>query len=142
MPGVTDQSIELCFDLLRAKGLSVNQEIVAVNDPVASGLIMSQTPAKGTPVKKGDTCTVQVGWYPLDKHDYAAYEKIEFQIPADEKAGTYEASVEDGHSKRIRFSRNAGPGQKIVFVFRREGNATITFLRDKIKIDDMDIDVD
>jgi beta-lactam-binding protein with PASTA domain len=142
MPGVTGQSIELCFDLLRAKGLSVNQEIVPVNDPNASGLIVSQTPAKGTAVNKGDTCTVQVGWFPLEKHSYAAYEKVEFQIPADEKAGTFEASVEDGHSKRIRFSRNAGPGQKIVFVFRREGSATITFLRNKIKIDDMDIDVD
>lgn len=142
MPGVTGQSIELCFDLLRAKGLTVTQEIVAVNDLNASGLIVSQTPAKGTPVSKGGTCTVQVGWYPLDKHTYTGYEKIEFQIPADEKAGTYEASVEDGHSKRIRFSRSAGPGQKIVFVFRREGNATITFLRDKIKIDDIDINVD
>jgi eukaryotic-like serine/threonine-protein kinase len=142
MPGVTGQSIELCFDLLRAKGLSVTQEVVATDNPDASGLVVSQTPAKGTPVKKGDACTLQVGWYPLEKHTYTAYEKIEFQIPADEKAGTYEASVEDGHSKRIRFARSAGPGQKIMFVFRREGNATITFLRDKIKIDDMDIDVD
>ena len=64
MPAVTGQSIELCFDLLRAKGLSVNQEIVAVNDPNTSGLVVSQTPAKGTPVRKGDSCTVQVGWYP------------------------------------------------------------------------------
>lgn len=142
MPGVTGQSIELCYDLLRAKGLSVNEEIVATDNPEASGLIVSQTPAKGTPLTKGGTCTVQIGWYPLEKHTYAAYEKIEFQIPADEKAGTYEALVEDGHSKRIRFSRSAGPGQKIVFVFRREGKAVITFLRNKTKVDDRDIDVD
>jgi beta-lactam-binding protein with PASTA domain len=142
MPGVTGQSIELCFDLLRAKGLSVAEEIVAVDKPEESGIILSQTPEKGSPVATGGACTVKVGYYPLEKHIYAAYEKVEFQIPADEKAGTYEASVEDGHSKRIRFSRSAGPGQKMVFVFRREGNATITFLRNKIKIDDMDIDVD
>jgi len=142
MPGVTGQSIELCFDLLRAKGLSVIEEIVAVDKPEESGIIVSQTPAKGAAVNRGDSCTVRVGYFPLDKHTYAAYEKVEFQIPADEKAGTFEASVADGHSKRIRLSRSSGPGQKMVFVFRREGNATITFLRNKIKIDTMDIDVD
>ncbi len=142
MPDVRGQSIELCFDLLRAKGLTVNEEFVATDDVTKSGVVVSQTPAKGTLVQKGDTCTVQVSYNPLDKHPYAAYEKIEYQIPGDEKQGLYEAYVEDGHSKRIRFSRKAGPGQKISFIFRREGNATITFRCDKKRIDDMTINVD
>jgi eukaryotic-like serine/threonine-protein kinase len=142
MPDVRGQSIELCYDLLRAKGLTVAEEIVATDDITKSGLVISQTPAKGTAVQKGDTCTVQVSYNKLDKHPYAAYEKIEFQIPGDEKQGLYEAYVEDGHSKRIRFSKKAGPGQKILFIFRRQGNATITFRCDKKRIDDMTINVD
>lgn len=142
MPGVVGQSIELCYDLLRAKGLTVTEEIVATEDMSKSGLVVSQNPAKGAAIQKGDTCTVQVSHCRLDKHPYAAYEKIEYQIPNDEKQGLYEAYVEDGHSKRVRFSKKAGPGQKISFVFRREGNATITFLCDKKQIDDMTIHVD
>lgn len=142
MPDVRGQSIELCFDLLRAKGLTVTEEIVATDDPAKSGIVVSQTPAKGNLVQKGDTCTLQVSYNRLDKHPYAAYEKIEFQIPNDEPQGLYEAYIEDSHSKRIRFSKKAGPGQKMVFVFRREGNATITFRRDKKRIDDMTINVD
>ncbi len=142
MPDVRGQSIELCFDLLRAKGLTVVEEIVATDDPAKSGLVVSQTPAGGAAVQKGGTCTVQVSYNKLDKHPYAAYEKIEFQIPNDEPQGLYEAYVEDGRSRRIRFSKKAGPGQKILFVFRREGNATVTFRRDKKRVDDMTINVD
>lgn len=142
MPEIRGQSIELCYDLLRAKGLTVNEEIVATDDMAKSGLVVSQTPAKGAAVQKGDACTVQVSYSPLDKHHYAAYEKVEFQIPADEKQGLYEAYVEDDRSKRIRYSKKTGPGQKIMFVFRREGNATITFRRDKKRVDDMTIHVD
>jgi beta-lactam-binding protein with PASTA domain len=142
MPDVTGQYIELCYDLLRAKGLTVNEEIVMTDDSARSGLVVSQTPARGAEVKKGDACTLKINWFKLEKHPYSAYEKIEYQIPADEKAGLYEAYVNDGHSKRIRYSKNAAPGQKIVFVFRREGNAIITFRCNKKRISDTDIDVD
>jgi serine/threonine-protein kinase len=142
MPDVTGQSIELCYDLLRAKGLMVNEEIVMTDDVKKSGLVVSQKPARGTVVNKGDACTLQISWCKLERHPYAAYEKVEYQIPADEKAGLYEAYVNDGRSKRIRYSKKAAPGQKIVFVFRREGNATITFRWNKKRISDMDIDVD
>lgn len=112
------------------------------DDSTASGLVVSQTPASGAKVKKGGACTLKINWFKLEKHPYAAYEKIEYQIPSDEKAGLYEAYVSDSHSKRIRFSKNAAPGQKIVFIFRREGNATITFRCNKKRISDTDIDVD
>jgi beta-lactam-binding protein with PASTA domain len=142
MPDVTGQSIELCYDLLRAKGLMVSEEIVATDDVRKSGLVLSQKPAKGVIVNRGDECTLQISWYDPDRHPYASYEKVEYQIPADEKAGLYEAYVNDGRSKRIRYSKKAAPGNKIVFIFRREGNAVITFLRNKKHLDEMDIDVD
>lgn len=142
MPNVTGQSIELCYDLLRARGLTVIQEIVPTNDIAASGLVIAQTPASGAAVAGGSACTLKVNWYPIDKHPYAAYEKVEYEIPHDEPAGVYEAYIEDARSKRIRYARKAGPKEKIVFVFRREGNAVITFRRGKKPIDDMDIDVD
>ena len=142
MPDVTGQSIELCFDLLRAKGLMVTEEIVATDDVRKSGLVLSQKPPRGSVVNKGDACTLQISWSKLDRNPYAAYEKVEYQIPADQKAGLYEAYVSDGRSKRIRYSNRAAPGKKIVFVFRREGNAVITFLLNKKHIDDMDIDID
>ncbi|MBN2159117.1 MAG: PASTA domain-containing protein [Spirochaetes bacterium] len=142
MPGVTGQSIELCYDLFRAKGLTVNEEIVVTGDPKRSGIVLSQNPAQGSWVQKGNACTLQVGWFPLDKHPYTSYEKVEYLIPADEPAGLYEAIVADASSKRVRFSRKAGPGQKIIFVFRREGDAEITFLCNKKRVDTEDIDVD
>jgi beta-lactam-binding protein with PASTA domain len=142
MPDVTGQSIELCFNLLRAKGLVVNEEVVAVSEASESGTVLSQTPAKGAAVNKGDACTLRVGWFKLEKRPYSSYEKVEYQVPADEKAGLYEAYVQDGRSKRIRFSKNIGPGQKIEFVFRREGEAHIIFHRNKKRIGSINIDVD
>ena len=142
MPDVTGQSIELCFDLIRAKGLELAEEIVVTNDKSKSGLVVTQTPQKGAVIQKGSTATVKISWYPLDKHPYSAYEKIEYQIPSDEKAGLYEAYIEDSHSKRIRYSQKAGPGKKVIFVFRRMGDAKISFRCNKKRIDEMSIDVD
>src|SRR4030042_4615455 len=81
MPGIVGQSIELCYDLLRANGLSCKEEIVATDDPKRSGMVIAQTPAAGTYVKREEECTVKVSWCPLDKHPYPAYEKIEYEIP-------------------------------------------------------------
>jgi eukaryotic-like serine/threonine-protein kinase len=142
MPDVVGQSIELCFDLIRAKGLLLSEEIISTDDKNKSGLIAAQTPQKGTAVQKEGAGAVKVYWYPLDKHPYSAYEKVEFQIPADEKAGLYEAYIEDSHSKRIRYSQRSGPGKKMIFVFRRMGDAKIFFLRNKKRIDETSIDVD
>jgi beta-lactam-binding protein with PASTA domain len=142
MPDVTGQSIELCFDLIRAKGITLIQEIIATDDATKSGLIAAQTPPKGAADLKGGSATVKVYWYRLEKHPYIAYEKVEYQISADEKPGLYEALVEDIHTKRIRFSQRSGPGKKIQFVFRRVGDAKISFLLDKKRIDSMSIDVD
>lgn len=142
MPDVTGQSIELCYDLLRAKGLTIVEEVVPTDAIAASGLVVSQVPEKGATVAKGGTCTLRVGWYPIEKHTYAAYEKVEYKIPNNEAMGLWEAYIEDARSKRIRFAKKAGPMDTILFVFRREGNATITFRRDKKPVDDMEIDVD
>ncbi len=142
MPEVVGQSIELCFDLIRAKGLLLTEEIVLTDDKSKSGLVAAQTPQKGAAVQKGGTATVKVYWYPLDKHPYSVYEKVEYPIPSDEKPGLYEAYIEDSHSKRIRYSQKSGPGKKMTFVFRRMGDAKIIFLRNKKKIDETEIDVD
>lgn len=142
MPDVTGQSIELCYDLLRAKGLTVIEEIVATDDKNRSGLVVTQAPARGSAVQKDGTATVQVSLLKLDKHPYSAYEKIEYVVPQDEKAGFYEAQVDDGHSRRIRFARKSSPGQKISFIFLRQGDAKITILRDKKRIGDITINVD
>lgn len=142
MPNVTGQSIELCYDLLRAKGLTVIQEVVPTGDITESGTIVSQAPARGTAVARGGSCTLRVNWFAIDKHPYTAYEKVEYEIPDDEQPGLFEAYIEDAYSKRVRFSKKAGPKEKIIFVFRREGNAVITIRRNKKPIDDFDIDVD
>ena len=142
MPDVAGQSIELCYDLLRAKGLAVNEEIVATDDKSRNGLIVSQTPPRGSVVGKDGTATVQVGWLKSEKHPYSAYERIEYVIPGDEKAGFYEAHINDGHSRRIRYAKKAGPGQKISFIFLRQGDATITILSNKKKIGEITINVD
>jgi beta-lactam-binding protein with PASTA domain len=142
MPGIVGQSIDLCYDLLRAKGFVVAEEVLATDDRNTSGLIVAQTPQKGGYVQNGGVVRVKVNWYPLDSHPYTAYEKIDYRVPDDAKPGLFEAYIDDGRSKRIRFSRRARPGQKIVFIFRRVGNAHISFRSNKKEIDEMDINVD
>jgi hypothetical protein len=142
MPDVTGQSIELCYDLLRAMGLVIRQEVVATADPAASGTVSAQTPEKGSIIAKGQACTLRVFLQPLDKNPYGAYEKVAYIIPASAPKGRYEAQVEDRAGRRIRFEGMAGPGGAVTFVFRRAGNAVVTILCDKKPVDTMEIDVD
>lgn len=142
MPDVKGQSVDLCFDLLMAQGLTIKQEIVKTGDMNRSGLIESQSIAAGTPLKEGDTVTLAVNYYQLTEHPYSAYEFIEYTIPSDSEKGLYEAVIEDNHSKRIRYSANAAPGEKIRFVFNRVGNSKIYIDRDKKNIRVMSIRVD
>jgi len=134
MPNIIGQSIDLCYDLLLAKGLIVKQEIVKTNDINKSGLINTQSIPADKVIKDGDSVTVAVNFYQLSEHPYSSYELIEYVIPSDQKSGLYEAYIEDDLSKRIRFSAPLTPGQKIQFVFQRVGNAKVFINCDKTTI--------
>lgn len=142
MPDVAGQSIDLCYDLLMAKGVIVNQEIVKTEDINKSGLIISQSIKPDSLVKDGDILTVAVNYYTLTEHPYSAYELVEYTIPSDQAQGLFEAYIEDNHSKRIRYSVPSGPGQKIKFLFQRVGNAKVFINRDKKNIRVLSINVD
>lgn len=134
MPDVAGQSIDLCFDLLLAKGYFIDEDIVNTNDPNQNGIVFAQNPPKETALNRGDTAKLKVYYYPAKERPYYSYEKIEYKIPADEKEGIYEAYIEDHNSKRTRFFKKMKPGEDIRFVFYRTGNAKVTILRDKKSI--------
>jgi beta-lactam-binding protein with PASTA domain len=134
MPHVQGQSIDLCYDLLLAKGLIVNEEIVETVNMKKSGEILSQSIKKNSIIGEKASVKLKVYWYPLKEHPYSAYEKIEYKIPGNFKSGVYEVIIEDNFSKRIRFSKVMKPGQKIKFIFHRIGNSKITFMKDKKEI--------
>ncbi len=134
MPNVQGQSLELCFDLLMAKKLTVMQEVLKTDDINKSGIIESQSIVPDTPIKEGDIVTLKVNYYNLTEHPYAAYEYIDYTIPSDEEKGFYEVVIDDNKSRRVRFSAEAGPGQRISLVFYRVGNARIYINRNKKNI--------
>ena len=142
MPVVTGQSIDLCFGLIASKGVSISQNIAPVNQKELSGLVASQNPAAGAKISKGDTVTLTVNYYRMEEHPYLSYEKVNYTIPADEKAGIYEAYVEDNTSKRLCFYSNMNTGQAINFVFHRTGNARVSVMSSKrvIKVFKFDVD--
>ncbi len=142
MPGVTGQSIDLAYDLLASKGVVIREEIVETADIKQSGIILSQAPQKGSLLKNGDIAVIRVMWHAIKEHPFTAYEKVEYIIPGDQKPGLYEALVDDSMSKRIRFSGNMRPGEKIVFIFQRVGVAKIIFTNDKKTIRILSIDVE
>ena len=131
MPLMKGQFIELSFDPLMARGVEISEEIVEVWEKEKSGLIFSQEPSEGGILKKGGTVKLKVNWYPMKDHPYRAYEKVEYVIPDDWEEGLYEAYIDDHKSKRIRFSRTMKPGQRIAFIFLREGDARVTIVKDK-----------
>jgi len=142
MPDVTGQSIDLCFNMLAAKGIHVNQTIVNVNQREAAGIVTSQTPAKGAKISKGDQVTLNVNYYRMEEHPYRSYEMVNYTIPSDEKPGLYEAFVEDNDSKRLCYLAPRNPGQAVNFVFHRTGNARVGIALDKrvIKVFKFNVD--
>ena len=142
MPNVTNQSIDLCFDLLLAKGLSIAEEIVITDKKWRSGIIQSQKPQRGEEIKKGRVAKLKVNYYPLMEHPYTSYERVTYTIPSDEKRGLYEVYIEDSKSKRIRFSKIMKPDWKIDFIFKRKGKARVSITRDKEVLEVIKIDVD
>jgi serine/threonine-protein kinase len=130
MPYITRQSIELVFDLLLAKGVDVNQQIVESNKR-NSGKILSQKPYGRQRIARNERVKLKVGYYPSKERLYTGYERITYSIPENEKKGLYLAFIEDDSSKRVRFSRHLKPDSKIDFIFFRKGNARVTIERDK-----------
>ena len=142
MPDVTGQSINLCYDLLLAQGVVINEQIVKVGNINQSGIIVKQSIPKDTALKEGDIVTLSINYYSLTEHPYTAAEYVEYVIPSDQGEGLFEAYIEDNYSRRIRYSARAKAGQKISFVFQRVGNARIFITKDKKNISILKINVD
>ncbi len=142
MPDLTGQSIELCFDLLAAKGLRVLIDPVKVEESSLSGLIAGQSIEPKAAVNRGDEVVLKVQYYTAPVRAYSAYEKVEYKIPSEFQEGLYEALVDDAKSKRIRFSRQMKPGQMMLFIFFREGDAKVNILCNKKHMRTMNIDAD
>lgn len=142
MPNVAKQSIDLCYNLLVAKGVIIKEEIIDTYNKENSGIVVSQKPDAGTVLTKGQRVYLKIYWYPMRDHPYISYEKVEYVIPADAKKGTYSVFIEDDRSKHMVFTQPMGPNETMQLIFRREGNAKITILRDKKPVRVMGINVD
>lgn len=142
MPSCTGQSIDLCFDLLLSKGVTVTQEVVNAENKNDTGRILEQTPPAGSPIAKGDVVNLKVAYSPADTHFFRGYEKIEYKIGDSDEAGVYEALVEDFDPQRVVSSTMLKPGQIFQFVFQRTGNARVSIMKDKKSIKTIRIDVE
>jgi beta-lactam-binding protein with PASTA domain len=135
MPDVKGQSIDLCFDLLLAKKLSVYQEIIIADSAKKNGIIESQEPAPGEQISEGKPVKLKILYFPSKENMYTSYERVKYKIPSREKAGLYEAYIDDNKSKRISFSYVMKPESYIDFVFKRRGNAIVTIINNKEVLD-------
>ena len=142
MPDLQGQSIDLCFDLLISKGLSVSEEIVVTDSLSKSGIILSQEPKAGEAVQPGNNVKLKIYFFPQKEKPYIAYERLTFTIPSDEKEGLFEAYIDDSSSKRIRYSRKMKPGWKMDFVFKRKGEAKVSITNNKQVVETIDIEPD
>ena len=142
MPDITGQSLELCYDLLMSKGVYIQEDIANTGELAKSGIITAQNPAKGAVLEKGSTVRLNVGHFPLTDKIYIGYETVEYRIPDGEKAGLYEAYIDDNSSRRTRFSANMRPGQIIKFMFQRVGNARVSIVCDKKPVKILSIKVE
>jgi hypothetical protein len=142
MSEVVGQSIDLCYDILIAKGMEVIEDVVNVSESDRSGIVIAQNPYRGSLIKRGSQARLRVGFFTSREHPYMAYEKIEYPIARDGKNGFYEAYIEDNSPKRLRFSRTLRPGDNVVFIFHRQGNAKVSILCDKRVIKVIGINVD
>lgn len=142
MPDVTGQSIDLCLDLLMAKGLTVFQDIVKTGDLQKSGIIASQSIVPGRALPEKESVKLGVYLYEMKDQSYSGYELVDYTIPAEAPEGLYELMIEDNHSKRIIFSAVLKGGQQMKAVFNRFGNARVFINRDKKNIRIMSLNVD
>jgi beta-lactam-binding protein with PASTA domain len=141
IPQVVGQSIDLCFDLLRAKGLNVIQQINIVSDRNASGVVSAQTPAAGTTITPDMTIRLTVNYFPMTDKSYHAYERINYEIPRRMPVGKYEIVVEDQESTRIVFSGEPNAARRLEAIYHRAGNARITILKDKRAVQRFNVEV-
>ncbi len=142
MPKVTGQSIDLCFDLLHAKGLTVIENLVVTDQKWRSGIVQSQKPDRGKEIKKGSIVRLKVYYYSIKEHPYTSYERIRYTIPSDDERGLYEVHIEDSRPKRIRYSRKRKPEDIIDLIFKRRGNAKVSITKNRKVLEVIGIDVD
>ncbi len=142
MPRVTGQYIDLCFDLLLAKGVYIYEKVEITDKKWKSGVIKAQKPGPGESIFKQQTVKLEVYYYQRKEHPYISYERVTYQIPSDEEKGLYEVIIEDNRARRTRYSRIVKPNRKIDLVFKRKGNAKISITKNKEIIEKYSIDID
>ncbi|MDA3901487.1 MAG: PASTA domain-containing protein [Spirochaetes bacterium] len=142
MPDLVGQHIDLGFDLVLSLGLSVRQKIVPADSPEDSGKILEQTIKPGTVVEDGAELLLTVAYYERENRYYQSYEKVSFVVPKDSEESFYEVWIDDEEQRRVRFSKMCKPGETVVFVFHRTGNARIEIIKNKQKEKVLSLDVD
>ncbi|MBN2402585.1 MAG: PASTA domain-containing protein [Spirochaetes bacterium] len=142
MPNLRTQSVDIGFDLLLSRGLGISEEIIITDSESKSGIIVSHNPGAGESIQAGMLVKLKVYYYPQREKPYAAYERVTYTVPSDEKEGIFEAYIDDSSSKRIRFSRKMKPGWKIDFIFKRKGKAKISITNNKKVIETIWIEPD
>jgi beta-lactam-binding protein with PASTA domain len=135
MPDITNQHIDLTFDLLLSHGVNIIQQIETVDELNQTGMILNQIPAPGAALNKGDTVTLTVAHFERDRKYYNSYERVSFIVPgkSDESPVLIEAWINDDLGKRVRYSNVIKPGEDAQFVFHRTGNAQIEIMKAKKK---------
>ncbi len=142
MPGLHGQSIDIAFDLLLSKGLFVQEEIATADTASKSGIIESHIPGTGDAILTGMIVKLKVNYYPKKEKAYTSYERVSYTIPSGEKEGIFEAYIDDGGPKRIRFSRKMKAGGKIDFIFLRKGAARISIVNNRQIVETINIEPD
>lgn len=142
MPNLRTQSVDIGFDLLLSRGLGISEEIIITDSESKSGIIESHNPGAGESIQAGMLVKLKVYYYSQREKPYAAYERVTYTVPSDEKEGIFEAYIDDSSSKRIRFSRKMKPGWKIDFIFKRKGKAKISITNNKKVIETIWIEPD
>lgn len=142
MPDIRGQSIDLCFDLLLARGLIIDEEIIITDNQKKTGIVDSQTPGPGENIPDTKLIKLKILFYPMEEHPYTSYERITYTLSAYDDPGVYEACIEDSRSKRIGFHQNMKPGKNIDFIFKRTGNARVSITLNKEIINVIPINVE
>jgi len=141
IPNLINQSIDLCFDLLLAKGAKIKEELIITDQLEKSGLIVKQIPKANFSLPKNKIIYLKILYYSLRDHPYKAYEKVSYHLTESDRKGLYKAYIEDDQTKRVRFFDFKKPGEKIEFVFHRTGNAKVTILHNNKKVKVIKINV-
>lgn len=122
----TGVNVDEVMETLALRGVLVEVVPEIINDPVGSGLVISQDPPEGSVVKRNEVVTLVVGYLPSEQTEEKLYARVlNFDVPPEVDSARVRVVVQDRIGEREIYNQENHGGDILSIPFKSYSNTSV-----------------